>query len=574
MNDLSFLSDDQLKALYQHSQSFDAAKMSDDQLKAAYASAQPPSVAEDVAKSTAIAVPQTAIGLAGLPGFASDVVGRGVNALGNLVTGKTGSYEDFQKKRAAALGGADITAPTPQAIQGTVEQATGPFYQPKTVPGQFANTTTQFALSGGRSGLLPRIAAGVGSEAAGQLAEGTPYEIPVRIGGALAAGVGAGKIGNVLSARQAEKAVAGVTPTGEKLGDIVDQGYKAARASGTELNPTAVHQGIKNIRHDLEHNPEFPVDPTLMKNLDTILSQAETKYAPLAAKAADPMAALTGVVPKAPAAKAAVDFGELDALRRNIGTIAKNRSPEMATEAAAARSAQRQLDQMIENINPADVVKGDAAALSKMAADARGNAAAEFRLTAIDALRQRAADQAKGTHSGLNYEKSLKGQVKSFVRPDNKGVSPAMKAGLNAEEIKALRRSIGGTFGQKALTYTGNLLGGGGGLGALGSYEVGKETGGIPGGIASVVAGLALRGSSNAIARRQAERLGALIASRSPAAAAARAAIQSPTLASPAIPGLRYNNPSYNPRSIYQPTPLLGSLALPLAIAGSGPRQR
>jgi hypothetical protein len=149
-----------------------------------------PGVAEDVAKSTAIAVPQTAIGLAGLPGTASDLIGRGVNALGNLVTGKTGSYEEFQKKRAAALGGADIAAPTGQAITGAVEKATGPFYEPQTTPGKFANVATQFGLSGGRAGLVPRLASGAGFEAAREAAQGTPYEIPAAIGGALAVPAG------------------------------------------------------------------------------------------------------------------------------------------------------------------------------------------------------------------------------------------------------------------------------------------------------------------------------------------------------------------------------------------------
>ncbi len=203
------------------------------------------------------------------------------------------------------------------------------------------------------------------------------------------------------------------------------------------------------------------------------------------------------------------------------------------------------------------MLKGDAAALAKTIADARGNAAAEFRLRAIDALRERAADQAKAIHSGLNYENALKGQVKSFVRPNNKGISPAMTAGLNPTEIAALRRSIGGTLGTRTLRYAGNLLGGGGGLGGLATFEVGNTSGGhgaggIALGLTGLLAGRALRGSSNAIARRQAERLGALIAARSPAAAAARAALPPPRA----------------------PTRLLESLALPLAIAGSDRRPR
>jgi hypothetical protein len=539
-------------------------------------------VAEDVAKSTAIAVPQTAIGLAGLPGTASDLIGRGVNALGNLVTGKTGSYEEFQKKRAAALGGADIAAPTGQAITGAVEKATGPFYEPKTEPGKLTNVMTQFGLSGGRAGLVPRLASGAGFEAGRMAAEGTPYELPVAIGGALATGVGAGKIGNVLGARRAEKAIAGVTPAGEDLGKIVDQGYSAARNSGVQLAPDAVHGAIRDIRHELANNLDFPVDPTMMKNLDTMLGQAEARFAPKVAPA-NPLGRMTGVQTTAPVA-APVEFNQLDALRRNIGTIARNKSPEMATEAAAARSAQRQLDSFVESLgtNAPAVISGDATALARTVAEARSNAAAEFRLRDIEALRQRAADSAKNATGVSNYERALRTQVRSFVRPSVRGgISPAEKAGFNAEEIKALRRSIGGTLGTRLLHYGGGLLGGGSGLGGLGAYEVGRESGGgglggMALGLTGLLAGRGLRGASNAIARRQAERLGALIASRSPAAVAAQTAAQSSFLPNPAIPGavLPYSNPAYNPRSVHVPLSLKAALEKPLALSLSTDQSR
>jgi hypothetical protein len=179
-----------------------------------------PGVVEDVAKTI---VPGMARGLlsatVGLPGVAEDIgtlaydqtLGRLAN---RFLPGGDGTFsargKDFYKQRIEQnrqQASKEIGVPLPavntpgdyfnpaNAIKAA-EGVTGPFYQPQTTAGKFANTAAEFA--GGAlpmgpltlknvvtSGAVP----GLASEAAGQATEGTALEPWARFGAALGAGV-------------------------------------------------------------------------------------------------------------------------------------------------------------------------------------------------------------------------------------------------------------------------------------------------------------------------------------------------------------------------------------------------
>jgi len=167
----------------------------------------PSSTAGDVAKSFGIGIPKGVMGLASLPGEASNLIGRGVNAAGNWLTGRNQSFEDYQAKRAAALGGADIAAPTGETVRKGVESVTGPLYEPKTTAGEYAQTVGEFlpAAIAGPGGVVRRavtgaVIPGVTSEAAGQATKGTAAEPYARMAGAVVPGaIAAGAKGMVVS---------------------------------------------------------------------------------------------------------------------------------------------------------------------------------------------------------------------------------------------------------------------------------------------------------------------------------------------------------------------------------------
>ena len=177
----------------------------------------------------------------------------------------------------------------------------------------------------------------------------------------------------------------------------------------------------------------------------------------------------------------------------------------------------RGIDDYLAKISPADVLKGDAAQIGKLAAETRANAAAEFRLRAIDSLRQRAEDQAASAASGMNVENAYRQQLRAFIRPNNKGISPAKKEGFTPEEINRLRVATRSTSFPNMLRLVGNVLGGGHGLMAGAGLTAAYATG-DPKYLAAVGAGYGARRMSNAMMRNRAEMLSRMTAARSPLA--------------------------------------------------------
>jgi hypothetical protein len=252
MTDLSSLSDSDLMGMLQQPSPSPAAapspiaSMSDADLMKAL---NPPSVGADVAKSAGIGLVKGTIGLAGMPGDARDLVGRGVLWAGDKL-GLPHPSDDA----IAASSRSNIT-PTSADIRAPIEARTGQFYDPQTTPGQYMQTAAEFAPAaltgpGGVARKLITQAAipGVASEAAGQATEGTAAEPYARIAAAIAAGVGGAKVGDMATnAKLARSAPAApqvgnvarvgnvdvpLTP-GQVTGDVTSQRYVESARKGT-----------------------------------------------------------------------------------------------------------------------------------------------------------------------------------------------------------------------------------------------------------------------------------------------------------------------------------------------------
>lgn len=161
------------------------------------------SVASDVAKSGAAGVARGAIGMAGLPGDASDLMSRGMSWLEQKVTGRSDQDQAARDAKLAQLKSENTLGllPTSGTIQKGVENVTGEFHKPQTTAGKYAETVGEFVpgMAMGSGGLARRafvnaIAPGVASEAAGQATAGTAYEPWARFGGAVAGGYLAPKV--------------------------------------------------------------------------------------------------------------------------------------------------------------------------------------------------------------------------------------------------------------------------------------------------------------------------------------------------------------------------------------------
>ena len=150
------------------------------------------------------------------------------------------------------------------------------------------------------------------------------------------------------------------------------------------------------------------------------------------------------------------------------------------TERLAAREAMAGIDDFLANVTPRDVLRGSAAGISELAQETRGNAAAEFRLRAMNAVRERAELAAGSKYSGGNVENEYRRELANFVKPNNKGFSPAMTEGFTQEEIAQIRAATRGTSGPNMLRLVANAVGGGQGFalgaGGLASYQTGDPT--------------------------------------------------------------------------------------------------
>jgi len=188
-----------------------------------------PGVAEDVAKSAAIGLPKGVMKLAGTAGDVRDMMASGASSLASQF-----GYDvdpETISKYARRVPIPLLQGPTSGEIRGTVEKATGPLYEPKTLPGQYAQTVTEMvpAALAGPGGWARRImqgavVPGIGSETAGQLTEGTAAEPAARLLGAVGPQVAAqGARGLLVSPRGGN-----VKPANVRL--LEDEGVTAISA--------------------------------------------------------------------------------------------------------------------------------------------------------------------------------------------------------------------------------------------------------------------------------------------------------------------------------------------------------
>lgn len=146
---------------------------------------------EDIAKGAAGGLGRGVTGLAGLPGDISEYGARGLDWATRKVGGALGYNIAPRQAQEPSYGSA--------AARRNLESITGPLYEPKTIPGQFASTIGEFAPAAALPGsLAARVAntviPAVTSETAGQLTKDTAAEPWARGIAGVAGGVGGAKL--------------------------------------------------------------------------------------------------------------------------------------------------------------------------------------------------------------------------------------------------------------------------------------------------------------------------------------------------------------------------------------------
>lgn len=175
--------------------------------------------AADVGKSAVSGVAKGAVGMAGLPGDAADLIESLGGKMAEQVAPRLG-LDPVEFKEAIMTGLRNFpgtaaifrAAPTSKDVRTTVEKVTGEFYEPKYKPGEYAQTVGEMvpaALAGpaggaSRLGNIARyaVAPGIASETAGQATKGGQFEPIARGAAALATGGAAALLTRPRSAEQ------------------------------------------------------------------------------------------------------------------------------------------------------------------------------------------------------------------------------------------------------------------------------------------------------------------------------------------------------------------------------------
>lgn len=152
--------------------------------------------------------------------------------------------------------------------------------------------------------------------------------------------------------------------------------------------------------------------------------------------------------------------------------------------------------------------------VAKQNAAARANYAAAKRSEFLAGKLDRAERQAAAANSGLNIENTIRQRANDILN------SEKLQKGYTPGELALIRKVVEGNVGRETLRYVGNLLGGGGGLGAL---ITGAVTGGAMGsatpsliGAGVVGAGLGAKVASGKIAKSAMRKVDLTTRMRSP----------------------------------------------------------
>ena len=296
-------------------------------------------------------------------------------------------------------------------------------YQPTTTAGKFARTAAEFvpgaaAFGGGgvaSNALKYGVVPGVASEAAGQLTEGTPYEVPARIGAAVVAAGGV----NALTRPK--------PPASPTAADLKTQGGALYKSLDTPQGQVVLEPAaFTRIANDVSSAAYKARISNASPKAFAVLKEIENMAAP-------------GIAP---------DMMEIEGLRRQLSALAK--SPE-GTERFFAALMREKLDDAINALKPADVISGDPAAAMKTLTDARSLWQRAKKVDLIDDLMERAKDAAGANYTSAGLMTAVRQKFRALAGRSD------FKALFNSAERDAIRQIVRGTKTDAVIRILGKL---------------------------------------------------------------------------------------------------------------------
>ena len=358
-------------------------------------------------------------------GAFEDIAGAGLAGMARGVKGLAETPEMLGRavirggQELAQLAGAEIENEMPVLDTATgrgIEAALSTFggdkamaYRGESTPAQFAGTIGEFVgpggiLGGGKKLMQASVAAGAGSEAAGQATEGTDLEPYARIAGALISPYAANK---TLSAFQKKNVTSPTLPT---LKAEKNSAYDLLKSEGTGLTGTQTAYLVQDMRSVL--------------NMDDIILSAK----PSVEKAL----ALVDEVEKS----GAMNLSKFNELQKALGKIYKT-----APDAPEVLSMLKKMDDVLAD--------GSKDAALMQAAKAANSKYAKARM--LDKYFTQATEGAKKGSLIPKTGDALQATATRILRNDK------ASAFWTPDELAALRKVADGTIGSRVLGTVGKL---------------------------------------------------------------------------------------------------------------------
>lgn len=293
-------------------------------------------------------------------------------------------------------------------------------------------------------------------------------------------GMRAGAVGKGAQLRELPQAA----PAASDIKAAAKAGYDQAANSGVELHPDSLKNFSVQIKNDLT-----------AKGIDSDVAEKTFK-------------ALDRLEQPQPNG-AVVTTNNFRNLQRKLGLVMKSPDP---TEQLAAGEVLRALNNHMENLPVGDIVRGtpaEAAQVSQIIKEANANYSAVKSAERFDTKIQKAELNSSAANSGQNLENAMRQQVKTILQ------NPKERRGYTRDELILMEKFVRGKSPANVLRTAGNLLGGGGGLGAIVSGGAGAAMAG-PMGIAAPALGWGAKSIGNLMAGKQAAKINNSIRGRSP----------------------------------------------------------
>lgn len=358
-------------------------------------------------------------------GAFEDIAGAGLAGMARGVKGLAETPEMLGRavirggQELAQLAGAEIENEMPVLDTATgrgIEAALSTFggdkamaYRGESTPAQFAGTIGEFVgpggiLGGGKKLMQASVAAGAGSEAAGQATEGTDLEPYARIAGALISPYAANK---TLSAFQKKNVTSPTLPT---LKAEKNSAYDLLKSEGTGLTGTQTAYLVQDMRSVL--------------NMDDIILSAKPSV--------ERALALVDEVEKS----GAMNLSKFNELQKALGKIYKT-----APDAPEVLSMLKKMDDVLAD--------GSKDAALMQAAKAANSKYAKARM--LDKYFAQATQNAKKGNLIPKTGEAFQAAATKILNNDRAA------AFWSPDELAALKRVADGTIGSKVLATIGKL---------------------------------------------------------------------------------------------------------------------